>query len=592
MYSEFAPFSLKNNTLFSEEFDDLYSSAKGAVAECNHVFIKGNNLNERFENLGENSKFYIGEIGFGIGINFLTTCKSWLDHTKQNQVLEFYSFDKYLFRLSDFIKLNVSCPDLKEYISELERNYPRNIQGAQKISLFGGRIILNLIIGEIDNTQEYIKLMDKVDAWYFDGFSPSKNPDLWSIKLFKCIHKSCHENTTFSTYTSSGLVKNNLTESGFNHSRAMGFSDKRHMLKGTVDTQLKKNTSNTKVAVIGSGIAGCVLSYTLAKKGIEVDLYEKSDSICSGASSHELLVTYPRLSAHDTAFGSFTLHSYIFATNFYKQLKTDTWKKTGVIILNHDAATEKRQSSLLEKRADGEIYRYIDPDEASEISGIDIKLNGLIYEDAGYILPEEMCKFLIESPKINIFTSSHIKSIKKNREVFNLNIGEKKFEYQNVCVCAGSETANIVDIDGISIKRGQVTHIESLDNVSRIKLPICAKGYISPRVNNIHLVGSSYSDIEDTDLSEEEHLYNLNNLKLVIDEEMNVITGQTGHRAVSKDHMPVVGMKDGIYINTCHGSRASVTAPISAEIIASMIVDEAPPLMGRELESLSPERFN
>ena len=592
MYSEFAPFSLKNNTLFSEEFDDLYSSAKGAVAECNHVFIKGNNLKERFENLGENSKFYIGEIGFGIGINFLTTCKSWLDHTKQNQVLEFYSFDKYLFRLSDFKTLNVSCPDLKEYISELERNYPRNIQGAQKISLFGGRIILNLIIGEIDNTQEYIKLMDKVDAWYLDGFSPSKNPDLWSIKLFKCIHKSCHENTTFSTYTSSGLVKNNLTESGFNHSRAMGFSDKRHMLKGTVDTQLKKNTSNTKVAVIGSGIAGCVLSYTLAKKGIEVDLYEKSDSICSGASSHELLVTYPRLSAHDTAFGSFTLHSYIFATNFYKQLKTDAWKKTGVIILNHDAATEKRQSSLLEKRADGEIYRYIDPDEASEISGIDIKLNGLIYEDAGYILPEEMCKFLIESPKINIFTSSHIKSIKKNREVFNLNIGKKKFEYQNVCVCAGSETANIVDIDGISIKRGQVTHIESLDNISRIKLPICAKGYISPRVNNIHLVGSSYSDSEDTDLSEEEHLYNLNNLKLVIDEEMNVITGQTGHRAVSKDHMPVVGMKDGIYINTCHGSRASVTAPISAEIIASMIVDEAPPLMGRELESLSPERFN
>ena len=592
MYSKFAPFSLKNNTLFSEEFDDLYSSAKGAVAECNHVFIKGNNLNERFENLGENSKFYIGEIGFGIGINFLTTCKSWLDHTKQNQVLEFYSFDKYLFRLSDFKTLNVSSPDLKEYISELERNYPRNIQGAQKISLFGGRIILNLIIGEIDNTQEYIKLMDKVDAWYFDGFSPSKNPDLWSIKLFKCIHKSCHENTTFSTYTSSGLVKNNLTESGFNHIRAMGFSDKRHMLKGTVDTQLKKNTSNTKVAVIGSGIAGCVLSYTLAKKGIEVDLYEKSDSICSGASSHELLVTYPRLSAHDTAFGSFTLHSYIFATNFYKQLKTDTWKKTGVIILNHDAATEKRQSSLLEKRADGEIYRYIDPDEASEISGIDIKLNGLIYEDAGYILPEEMCKFLIESPKINIFTSSHIKSIKKNREVFNLNIGKKKFEYHNVCVCAGSETANIVDIDGISIKRGQVTHIESLDNISRIKLPICAKGYISPRVNNIHLVGSSYSDSEDTDLSEEEHLYNLNNLKLVIDEEMNVITGQTGHRAVSKDHMPVVGMKDGIYINTCHGSRASVTAPISAEIIASMIVDEAPPLMGRELESLSPERFN
>ena len=434
--------------------------------------------------------------------------------------------------------------------------------------------------------------MNKVDAWYLDGFSPSKNPDLWSKKLFKCIHKSCHEKTTFSTYTSSGLVKNNLTESGFNHNREEGFSEKRHMLKGNVDTQLKKNISNTKVAVIGSGIAGCILSYTLAKKGIEVDLYEKSDKICSGASSHELLVTYPRLSAHDTAFGSFTLHSYIFATNFYKRLKTDAWKRTGVIILNHDEATEKRQSSLLEKRADGEIYRFIDPDEASDISGIDIKFNGLVYEDAGYILPEEMCKFLIESPKINVFTSSRIKNITKSRETVKLNIGNQEFQYQNVCLCTGSDTSEIFDIDGIGIKRGQVTHIDSLDSVSKIKLPICAKGYISPRVNNIHLVGSSYSDSEDTDLSEEEHLYNLNNLKLVIDEEMNVVSGQTGHRAVSKDHMPVVGKKDGIYINTCHGSRASVTAPISAEIIASMIAGEAPPLMGRELKSLSPDRFN
>ena len=583
---------MKNNTLFSEEFDDLYSSSQGAVAECNHVFIKGNNLKERFENLEENSRFYIGEIGFGIGINFITTCMAWLNYVKQDQVLEFYSFDKYLFRLSDFRKLNDSYPELKEYIAELELNYPRNIQGVQKIPLFDGRIILNLIVGEIENTQKYIKLMNNVDAWYLDGFSPSKNPDLWSIKLLKYIYKSCHEETTFSTYTSSGLVKNNLTESGFNHKRTKGFLDKRHMLKGKVVKEQKKNPLNTKVAVIGSGIVGCILSYILAKKGMEVDLYEKSDNICSGASSHELLVTYPRLSAHDTAFGSFTLHSYIFATNFYKRLKTDAWKRTGVIILNHDAATEKRHASLLEKRADGEIYRFIDPVEASEISGIDIKLNGLIYEDAGYILPEEMCKFLLESPKINVFTSSQIKNITKKKETVNFNIGNKEFKYQNVCLCTGSDTSKILDIDGMNIKRGQVTHIESLDNVSKIKLPICAKGYISPRVNNIHLVGSSYSDSEDNDLSEDDHLYNLNNLKLVIDEEMNVVSGQTGHRAVSKDHMPLVGKKNGIFINTCHGSRASVTAPISAEIIASMIAGEAPPLMGRELESLSPERFN
>ena len=82
---------------------------------------------------------------------------TWLGYGKRNQVLEFYSFDKYLFSLSHFKKFKTSCPELKKYISELALNYPRNIEGIQKISLFEGRIILNLIIGDIKNTQEYIK---------------------------------------------------------------------------------------------------------------------------------------------------------------------------------------------------------------------------------------------------------------------------------------------------------------------------------------------------------------------------------------------------------------------------------------------------
>ena len=141
-----------------------------------------------------------------------------------------------------------------------------------------------------------------------------------------------------------------------------------------------------KIAVIGSGIAGCILSYTLAKKGINVDLFEKSDQICSGASSHELLVTYPKLSAHDTAFGAFTLQSYIFASSFYNGLKTDAWKRTGVIMLNHDDASEKRQSSLLSKRDDGEIFRFVDSHEASGLTGVDVQFDGLFFDMLVYII--------------------------------------------------------------------------------------------------------------------------------------------------------------------------------------------------------------
>ena len=364
------------------------------------------------------------------------------------------------------------------------------------------------------------------------------------------------------------------------------------MLIGNTNSKPKKESIKKKVAVIGSGITGCMLSYMLAKKGIEVDLFEQSETICSAASSHELLVTYPRLSAHDTAYGRFNLQSYIYATNFYEELNTDTWKKTGVLLLNHDTETEKRQSSLLEKRSDGEIYQFLDIDEAVEKSGIDIDLNGLLFKDAGYILPNQMCKFLIESSKINLITSANIKNLKSTENNISFTIEDKNYKYKDVCLCTGSDTSKLINIKGFSVKRGQVTHIERQKDISGINLPICAKGYISPLINNIHIVGSSYSDLEHMNLTEEEHSLNLNNLKVIYDKGVKIDSGRVGLRAISKDHMPIVGEQNGIYINTCHGSRASITAPISAALIASFIAKETPPLDKREIESLSPARFN
>ena len=89
----------------------------GDIDECEHVFIDGNNLKNRFRDLSPNSNFSIGEIGFGIGLNFLITCKAWLKYTEHNQVLEFYSFDKYIFELEDFNEFISSSSELKEYLS-------------------------------------------------------------------------------------------------------------------------------------------------------------------------------------------------------------------------------------------------------------------------------------------------------------------------------------------------------------------------------------------------------------------------------------------------------------------------------------------
>jgi glycine/D-amino acid oxidase-like deaminating enzyme len=98
--------------------------------------------------------------------------------------------------------------------------------------------------------------------------------------------------------------------------------------------------------------------------------------------------------------------------------------------------------------------------------------------------------------------------------------------------------------------------------------------------------------LEHLKLNEEEHLNNLEKLKIITKQPTSVNSGKAGFRAVAKDHMPIVGQINGVFLNTCHGSRASVSAPISAEIIASLIMGTAPPLEERELKALSPLRFN
>ena len=111
---EFADLSWKDNTPYSKSFGDLYSSNKGAYDEAKHIFIEGNSLKERFLNLEAQATFSIVEIGFGAGINFLTTCREWLKEDKSNQFLDYIAFDKTLFNAEDFKKTIKKYPELKD----------------------------------------------------------------------------------------------------------------------------------------------------------------------------------------------------------------------------------------------------------------------------------------------------------------------------------------------------------------------------------------------------------------------------------------------------------------------------------------------
>ena len=86
-----------------------------------------------------------------------------------------------------------------------------------------------LIIGDARQT---LPAWDgKADAWFLDGFSPAKNPELWEEDLMQAVADHTQSTGTAATYSAAGHVRRRLEAAGFQVERASGFGRKRHMTR-------------------------------------------------------------------------------------------------------------------------------------------------------------------------------------------------------------------------------------------------------------------------------------------------------------------------------------------------------------------------
>ncbi|MFP3739915.1 MnmC family methyltransferase, partial [Burkholderia sp. SIMBA_019] len=93
-----------------------------------------------------------------------------------------------------------------------------------------GRVVLTLVFGDAEQSLPNLRL--RADAFYLDGFSPAKNPELWTLAIFKSLARLADDGATFATYTSAGDIKRALTQCGFEYTKIEGFGWKRAMLVG------------------------------------------------------------------------------------------------------------------------------------------------------------------------------------------------------------------------------------------------------------------------------------------------------------------------------------------------------------------------
>ncbi|NVK34885.1 MAG: tRNA (5-methylaminomethyl-2-thiouridine)(34)-methyltransferase MnmD [Rhodobacteraceae bacterium] len=210
-------------------FDDTYFSRAGGLEETRHVFLGGNGLPERFSG---RSHFAIAEFGFGTGLNFLTTLNAVRTELAPPH-LSFLSFELYPFSKEQLERALAAFPQLSAEASELVGQWAPT-PGWNVLRFKAATLILAVgdarqLIGEAHRQEG---LSDGIDAWFLDGFSPAKNPQLWELDLLQSAFELTNETGTLATYTSAGWVRRNLQAAGFTVQKQKGFAGKREMVVG------------------------------------------------------------------------------------------------------------------------------------------------------------------------------------------------------------------------------------------------------------------------------------------------------------------------------------------------------------------------
>jgi len=200
----------------STRFDDPYYSLENGLAETQHVFLGGNDLPARYTD-----GFQVAELGFGTGLNLLAAIQAWRD-AGVSGVLRYTTFEAFPMAAADMIRAQAEFPQVAGIAEELAPHWQSGARAFDLPDLAFERI-------EGDARERLPKWPGHADAWFLDGFSPAKNPELWEEGLMAQVGAHTAPHGTAATYTAAGFVRRGLEAAGFTVSRVPGYGRKRHM---------------------------------------------------------------------------------------------------------------------------------------------------------------------------------------------------------------------------------------------------------------------------------------------------------------------------------------------------------------------------
>jgi len=594
-----------DGTPYSDTYGDVYHSAHGGPEQARHVFLGGNDLPNRWRG---RERFVILETGFGLGLNFLATCEAWADDPARCGRLHFISVEKHPFSATDLARAHAAWPQFAALAAELRGAWPLALPGFQRIELAGGRIVLTLVFG--DATRELHQIDAEVDAFYLDGFSPARNPELWTADIARALARLAAPGATLATWSVAGHVREALDAAGFELERRPGFAGKRQMLSGRNRSRRPARyrlPGERRAIVIGGGLAGSLVAERLAALDWQVVVFDRHDQPGQGASGNLAGVLRPQPSVDDNVLARLTRAGFFASLRRLRALgEAVRWSPCGVLHRARDAAQAATQRRAVEALCPPPEYlQFLQPAGASLNVGAPVEYGGWWFSGGGWVQPPSWCRAALAAwpNAIAWYGGCAVTMLRREGEYWQAldNNGQVLAEAPQVIVAAGHEASRLAEFAALPIRpaRGQVSHLPegALPPLNHV---VCGGAYLSPPVDGWHALGATTSH-DDLDPGERlaDHAANLALLAHLLPgayplPEASTLTGRVGFRPTTPDRLPIVGAlpgQPGLHAALGYGARGLVWAALMAELLAAQLEGTPLPIAHDLIGAVAPRRL-
>jgi tRNA 5-methylaminomethyl-2-thiouridine biosynthesis bifunctional protein len=604
----------EDGTPRSPNYGDVYHATAGAWAQAEHVFLRGNGLPRRWQG---RRRFTVLETGFGLGNNFLATWQAWRDSPQRPERLDFISIEKHPLRRDDLARAHRGrhAPPAQALADAFLAAWPSLTPDIHTLLFDGGRV--RLLLAFADVAAALPELIAGVDAFFLDGFAPSRNPQMWDARVLSRLARLAAPEATVATWSVARGVRDGLAAAGFIVERAAGFGGKRDMTIGryaprhvTAAAPGRRAAGAQRIAVVGAGIAGAGVAQALSREGTAVEVFESEAAPARHASGN------PAGLFHGIVHREDGLHArWLRAAALRMQQLLQPLFAQGRVTGAFGLLRAERESPLQDMRALLDAQN-LPPDW---VQAIETERGAAwLYPGGGWCSPVSLAEAWLGSPGVVLHGGSRVHALQPSAHGWALlDASGRTLSEADAVVLANAADAPRLIGDQVAWElrrqRGQISLLGP--EGPALPTPVADAGYALRLPDQRLLFGAtSQPDDEDPACRDSDHAHNLAVLERLIDWRPAAgiaPEGRVAWRLQTPDRMPLLGpvpapvmqggrrplqprdieRRPGLYAAFAYGSRGLTQAALAGDVLAAWLTGAAMPVPARLLDAVDCARF-